>query len=237
MASASEEGRILLYYQQTKRENQYLKKKTEQFTESLRKVEAMYEATQDHELRMNNMDMRLTALAKDDETLKESFRKMSSDNHARFDKTSLELQGLWRKVLRLEALEKEHGTRVHNNGTILRDIQHKLAQLDNAVDDLSKSKSKITKRSDHPEISRLARELESLHGVVNDQNESLQTLMKDIDEARQVVQQAGKGVSRATAKLEQPDTQPRPEPEGTVQPQTPTQTPTPTVARKPVGRS
>ncbi|KAL0257364.1 hypothetical protein SLS55_008175 [Diplodia seriata] len=236
MASSSEEGRILLYYQQTKREHQYLKKKTEQFTESLRKVDAMYEAMLENELRMNDMNEKLAVLTEDNNAMKELFKKMGTDERGRAEKTSQELQSLSHRVLRIETLEKEHGTRIHNNGTLLRDIQYKLAQLENAVGDLSKFKGKVTKHPDHPEIGRLAKEVESLRGLLYDQNTSIKKLGQDFDETKEAIQQGGRGISQATAQTRERDTQPRPRPEPETQGTARPQTPTPPAVKKPVKR-
>ncbi|OJD32899.1 kinesin [Diplodia corticola] len=236
MASSSDDGRILLYYQQTKREHQYLKKKTEQFTESLRKVDTMYEAMLEHELRMNDMDQRLTALTEDNNSIKELFRKMGSDEHGRFEKASLEVQNLSRKVLRVETLEKEHSNRVHNNGILLRDIQYKLAQLEETVEELPKSKGKATKHPDHSEIGRLAKEVESLRGLLYEQGTSAKKLRQDFDEVKAVVQQGGEGIAQARAQTREPNTQPRPRSEPETQSSAQPQTPTSANVKKPAKR-
>lgn len=206
MASSSE-GRILLYLQETKREHKYLMKKSEQLTESLRKVDTLYDRMQEHVLKMNGMDEKLMALAEDNGVMADSFDKISSENHVRFDKAATELQGLSHKILRLEGLEKEHSMRFQSNVPLFKEIQKRLGQLENTAEDLSKKKGKVTKRSEEQNFGELVEEIGALRAFVQDQERNWKNLREEVLELRLKRHQAARTISQATTQSDRQRTE------------------------------
>lgn len=214
MASSVDDGRLLLYMQQIKREHKHIMKRFDDFTDSMRKIDTLYEAMQEKETRMRDMDRRIAKFAEDDGAMADSFKKLGSESKARFGKAWTELEGLSHKIARLEALEREHNNRFESNVPLLKGIQSRLEQLDGIVGKLSKDQGKLTK-GPHPDLGNLVQEISYLRSFVQEQEKSWRNLREEVNEVKQKARQLNKSASQAR-------TQPEEQPSGVIPPSTPT---------------
>ncbi|KAF4311105.1 RNA helicase ATP-dependent DEAD-box conserved site [Botryosphaeria dothidea] len=203
MASSMDEGRLLLYMQQTKREHKHLLKKFEDFTESMWKIDLLYEAMQENETRMKDMEKKFTVVAEDGRASMESFKKMGSESSVRFEKVGVELQSFSRKIARLEALEREHNNRFESNVPLLQGIQKRIDQLEGSVQRLSKGKGKLVKESGHPDMGHLVQEIASLRSFVQEQEKSWSKLREEVNKVKKGTRVLIKTASQATTQSEQ----------------------------------
>lgn len=189
--------------QQTKREHKHLLKKFEDFTESMWKIDLLYEAMQENETKMKDMEKKFTAVAEDGRASMESFKKMSSESSVRFEKVGVELQSFSRKIARLEALEREHNNRFESNVPLLQGIQKRIDQLEGSVQRLSKGKGKLAKESGHPDMGHLVQEIASLRSFVQEQEKSWSKLREEVKKVKKGTRVLIKTASQATTQSEQ----------------------------------
>ncbi|KAL1637135.1 hypothetical protein SLS56_000793 [Neofusicoccum ribis] len=200
--AVSSEGRMALYMQEIKREHKHLMRKSEELTLSLNKIDTLYQAMQEQELKMKEMDEKVMALVEDGDDMMESFRQMKSDSYVQIEKIGTGLQSLALKVARLDARESEHSMRFDNNVPLLRDIQKRLGQLENMADHSAKSKGKATKQPENQNVDHLMEHIVSMRTSIQEQESSLMNLRGELDQVKHKARQAVRRVSEMTTQAE-----------------------------------